>query len=133
REGGGGRPRAPVGGVGVEENGGAVQTSGIARLGEGVAPLRPERLGWETFCDRDRHFRASCVRSQTTARRNGSQLPRVEQPFARGEPTAGATVAGARDRDTMRPAPAARAGPEGDEAGGGPLPRGGTAGPAGRA
>ena len=75
--------------VGVEQRRGDVEPNGIASLRESGDSLRPERLWRETFLDRDRHPGPSCVRSQTTARRNGSQLRRVEQPM-RTRPDAGA-------------------------------------------
>ncbi len=67
--------------VGVEQRRGDVEPNGIAGLRESGDSLRPERLWRETFLDRNRHPGPSCVRSQTTARRNGSQLRRVEQPM----------------------------------------------------
>ena len=72
---------APAVGVGVEELRGHVEPDRVARLREREHPLRPERPRRETFLDRDRH-RGPPVRSQTPARRHGSQLHVGEQPIA---------------------------------------------------
>ena len=79
----GGPARAPPVGVGVEERGRHVQANGITGLGQGVDPLRPERLRRETFLDRDCHPGPSCAAAGPRRGAMVSQLPFVEQPLGR--------------------------------------------------